>query len=472
MGLETEQQWAIDVLEDVVRQAQYKSTRNNKLDKSLFPKQRAFIKDRSTRKAALCSRRAGKSHGAAYYLYYSALEKPESINVFIGISKSTAEETIWDYLLEIDKHLSLGSKILTSQRRITLHNGSKIYLTGADKKSEVRKLLGKYFDLCIIDECAAMGVVLDELVKEAIIPTTWDYDGTICLLSTPGVVCDGLFYDITTGEVDGWSVHKWTVVDNDMLPRKGWSRLSVEERQEKLNKMAVRDGVDPESSVYKRHYLGEWVQGGDSLVYPFNDENLLSKVPSNRYNYIMSIDYGVSDPCAVVVGAYNYNDTNLYIVDEFKEAGMTPAQMADITKLLYDQYKPVWMVVDGNGIGKAFIAQMTSQYRLPYILAEKTEKVVFVDMLGDDFRSNRIKILETCEGILEELHKYTWQDPKRKILSDTQEDHYMDALLYLWRKSRHHHAVKPGPEIAEAERLRMEELNRVENIDNTEWWDE
>jgi len=60
----------------------------------LHPKQRAFVRDKSRRKVALCSRRAGKSHGILAWLIDGALEDPGGLSVYVARSKGDARRIL------------------------------------------------------------------------------------------------------------------------------------------------------------------------------------------------------------------------------------------------------------------------------------------------------------------------------------------------------------------------------------------
>jgi len=443
-------------------------------DADMFDRQVAFVNDPAKRKAALCSRRAGKSRMASYYLIKTAYERPNSICVFIAITRQSAKDIIWDYLKDIDHRYKLQCDIKESVLSIILPNGSKIHLTGADNDKEMRKLLGKYFDLCIIDEAEALGNNLERLIKEVLAPTTIDYDGTICAISTPGIVCHGIFYDITTGKTPGWSVHKWTMMDNPKLPRKGW----IDNREAILNQILTEENIDKNSSLYKRQYLGQWVEGTEALVYDFSyNRNIYDLLPADtHWNYLISIDYGITDSSAILIGAYSFEHDTLHIVRDIKAAGINPAKMANKVKALWDEYQPIALVVDGNGIGAAFTSQMASMYDMPFELAEKTNKVAFVELLNDDFKSGKIKISSYCEKTIKELTSYMWADPKLKELPKIAEDHLCDSLLYMWRKSLHFKGQIPEPipkvtDESYSDYLRQQELDRVHREANTNWWE-
>src|SRR5690242_12291943 len=63
-----------------------------------FDKQTAFIRDPARFKLALCTRRAGKTEGAARDLLQCALNVPGSVGIFFGRTRISAKNVIWRIL--------------------------------------------------------------------------------------------------------------------------------------------------------------------------------------------------------------------------------------------------------------------------------------------------------------------------------------------------------------------------------------
>ena len=61
----------------------------------LFGYQIDFINDPALYKTALCSRRAGKTYCACYYLIEVATRKPGSICAYIALTRGSAKRLMW-----------------------------------------------------------------------------------------------------------------------------------------------------------------------------------------------------------------------------------------------------------------------------------------------------------------------------------------------------------------------------------------
>jgi len=413
----------------------------------LFDKQEAFIMHSSRRKAALCGRRSGKTVCCAYYLVKTAYERKCDV-AYIALSRQSAKNIIWNEIVTILERYKIKYETNQQALQITLANGSRIILSGASSEREVEKHRGMYYALVIIDECGAPQFLplLENMVYNVLLPTLFDTDGTICLISSPGPICAGLFYRITEGFEKNWKTFKWTVKDNPKFPR--WSRKKDwrELAEELLGSIKEENGWDEESPVFRREWKGEWVKEAVSLVYKFDaDINLYSQLPNDikNWDYIFGIDFGVADSSAIVVGAYSLDSPVLYIIDCFKKNQLSPGEVADVTKGYYEKYEPVSIDADANGMGLAFIMEIEKRHQLPIEKAEKQDKVGFIEIMNDEFKKGRIKIKETLVDLLEEITKLQWRDIENKILPEDAEDHLCDAMLYMWRRSLHYTGKLP-----------------------------
>jgi hypothetical protein len=73
-----------------------------------FAAQLAFIDDASKKKAARCTRRAGKTALAAIYLLLVAFAKPESTCLYLALTRQSAKRLVWRWLKKLNKLADLG----------------------------------------------------------------------------------------------------------------------------------------------------------------------------------------------------------------------------------------------------------------------------------------------------------------------------------------------------------------------------
>jgi hypothetical protein len=175
---------------------------------ALFPQQRAFVEDPSEKKAAVCSRRTGKTEGVAAWFLQAAYASPGSLSVYIALTRNNARLILWNTLKGIDGRYRLGLwfREIDGQLMVQLPNKHRIWLAGCDNASEVDKFRGVRGESvggirrAAIDKAQAFGPYLRTLVDDVLEPALLDQRGELALCGTPGPIPAGLFYAATTGD--------------------------------------------------------------------------------------------------------------------------------------------------------------------------------------------------------------------------------------------------------------------------------
>lgn len=416
---------------------------NFNLEKAAFDKQISFIKDEAKLKALFCTRRAAKSYTAGLYLIDAALNHPSSNCLFVGLTRQTAHGIIWkDILRQLDRTYKLNIKFNETLLTATFPNGSVIWVTGADTdEQEMNKLLGKRYRLVTIDEASMFSINMHQLVYGVLKPATADERGTICLLGTASNITRGLFYDITTGKEEGWSLHQWTAFDNPFVKRQ-WTEI-IEEIEKTRPKF--RD-----TSLFKQWYLNQWVIDEDALVYKYDESrNRVWSLPvfDSPYHYVLGIDLGHSpDPSAFVVGAYHDGSPDLYIVHSEKHLGMDVTSVCEKIKQLDRQYNFDAKIIDGSM--KMAIAEMNTRHQANVIPADKTGKEHWINLLNSDLIQGRVKFTIGANGLVDEMRTLVWETDNGKVKVPRKEvanldNHMCDAHLYLWRHTHAYLHTRP-----------------------------
>jgi PBSX family phage terminase large subunit len=438
----------------------------------LFPQQLDFINDPSKRKAALCTRRAGKSFAVSRYLIQEALQTPGTLCVYIARTREAAKRILWNMLKQADKQYRLGLKFNNASLIAKFPNDSEIIFTGANDASDVDKLRGAAFSLAVLDEAAFFNIDLKELVREVLSPALLDTDGTLAMIGTPSRQCAGMFHDITEKDLFEYSVHRWTIKDN---PHMALAVKSIERD--------IRSGVlDPSDPAYKREYEGIWVQDDRSMVYQHGERNLYHQLPENCFwEYVMGIDLGYHDATAFVITAFSEDAEELYIVDEFKKKNMLTSDVEEVIRQFQAKYNFSKIVMDtGGGSSRMVMETFKTRTGLPITPAKKTgDKVGIIKLMNADLARGLIKVKHDAE-LLEEWAKLQYN------LAGTAEDkrfdnHLSDAALYAWMESRHYlYEVTPdkaafgSPEYYKELEDRMEQrlLDEQESMDgaDSETW--
>lgn len=426
--------------------------------------------------ATFCTRRAGKTTLFATLLIFVAHTYPGVLCTYYAITRIRAKQLIWDELKRIDRDFALGMKFNETELEVRARTGSVIRLTGADKLSEAQKKLGDKNKLAIVDEAQLYAPeVLDILVNRVLRPTLLDLRGALVLGGTPGIVCDGLWYEITRNEnadseekrAKGWTVYEWSLFQNPTLPH----------AREEVEKEISESGWSWTTPQVLREYgdkLGRprWVNDANALFYKFDEAK-------NRYDgtlpkghvwlFVQGVDLGHDDAYAREVWAFSETCRDIYEVESFKKSGLTPSDWrADIERGI-QRWNPVVTVVDTGGLGKASVEEWKQRWGMNLRAAQKQNKADYVALYNDDLSSARAKFLPDSEvpGEMKRLPK----DPRDPLAEHPGfPNHSCDASLYGWREAKHWLGEEkrppppPGsPEAAQAEadRLEREDADRM-----------
>ena len=399
------------------------------LSKTLFDQQVEFIEDESKRKAAICSRRSGKSYAAGRYLIKEALEDEGTTCVYIARTREAAKRILWSSLKEADQRFRLGIKFNNADLIAVFPNKSKIMFTGANDASDVDKLRGAAFSLAVLDEAAFFNINLRELVNEVLTPALLDRDGSLVMISTPNSACHGFFYDITEKGTYNFSVHRWTVKDNPYMQH------AVRAIQKDID-----NGIlDPSDPSYKREYLGIWVRDDQEIVYNYTQNNLFENRPvSDEWEYILGVDLGYHDATAFVVVAWSPDYPSLYVIDEFKQSRMLTSEVEDKIHRFMKDYNFTSIVMDsGGGASKMLLETFKQRSGIPLKAAHKSgDKVGMIKIMNSDLKACNVKIKRGME-LLTEWDKLQYN--KSGTAEDKRFDnHLSDACFYAWQESRHY----------------------------------
>jgi len=431
----------------------------------LHPKQRAFVCDPARRKAALCSRRAGKSWGIAVWLLEGGYSDPGGLSVYIVRSKGDARRILWDETLRVISEryeLNLWLREIDNQLMVVLPNGHKIWLAGCKDSSEMGKFRGPKYRRAVIDEAQEFAF-LGELVRASIRPALIDKHGELCVAGTPSPIPAGLFYVATTGDGgEKWSSHHWTIRDNPYLTQV----------EEELAEELKHYGGDATHPTFRREWLGEWVRDEGALVYPYNGQiNAWNakELPHGEYQYAIGVDLGVTDSTAIVVACCRRGHPEVYVVDVWKREGLIPSTVAAHVERYLRDYPKSICVVDEGGLGKGYAEEMRRTYGLPVQPAEKSKKRAYQELVAGDLSAGVIKLdPRAARLLLDEIQILQWR-PDRTEEDPKFENHAADAFLYAVRALRPFYRPeleepKPGTEEwqrREWERERQDAMNRA-----------
>ncbi len=402
-----------------------------------------FVRDPSSKKAALCGRRAGKTWGIACWLLEGMERLPGARSAYVTLTRGQATRVIWEPVLSkmAKKYgLPIWSTGNNDGQRIIKHaNGSTLWITGCSDRSEIDKFRGAPLYRVVIDEAQAFPDWLPELVNDAIDPSLMDLDGAVALTGTPSASAIGYFHDVTTGGVKGWSVdHRWTVLDNPYLRGEAY-----------LAKKRAEMEWDDDSPTYAREWLGKWVDDMGAKIYPFvqgkNDwtPDLSSDapygLPTGDYDFGLGVDLGYSRMAkttgfALVASRRGYRQC--FVIRSFKRTKMAPIELSEFVGRVRDEVrneagKNLRVIVDEGGLGGGFSDTMRA-LGVACESAPKQGKWSNQQHVGHLITSGALRAdYRNCSELIDEAHKVVFDEKMLGKEDDRFPKHCCDALLYV-----------------------------------------
>jgi len=437
---------------------------------SLFPKQAAFVLSPAKTKIGQCTRRAGKTHGSGAMLFLAADRHPGSTALYLALTRKSAKRLLWPKLKSMARAYGIPATFNESDLTVSLPNGSQILLYGADQENMAERLRGDAYSIVVVDEGASFGENLEYTLTDVVEPALLDFQGTLAMVGSPGVILAGPFYDAATDASRGWEVHKWSVLDNPHLPHaERW-----------IADLKRRRGWADDNPTYLREYMNVWTEDPDSLIYRFRPGvNEFSELPGNvsKWHHVLGVDLGFDDPAAWVVIAWSDECPAAYIVHAEKHQGWIPAQWAERTAELQKRYNVDETFADSGALGKAIVEEMRTRYGLAIEDAVKSDKMANIELMNGDFQSGRLFVHESLQEIKHQ-YRVLVKDRSGKREDPTLPNDLLDAALYPWRSSRpywYRESVK-GPEQGSLEWYEQQEKRQIERLERQSeqlrpWWE-
>ena len=359
----------------------------NRILRQCFDAQLKFINDGSRLKIAQCTRRAGKSSGLGYKYLATAQKYPGCNMLYLGLTKATAFKILWkDCLAKPARKLRLKFSSKNEQEGIIrFPNGTDLYIGGADAdESEMEKLLGVKYKYGAVDEAQSFTIDLKRMIYQVLLPAFMDEQGEICLTGSPNNNVHSFFFRASMGIEPGWSIHKWSALDNPHMRDKFIKEIEFLKKS--------HPGIET-TPWFRQQYLNEWVVDDSLRVYKYDQSlNNLERLPDGKFTYVLGVDFGYDDPTAFVICAYRDYDPLLYVVSAYQRAGMNLSDVAVYIRELEKKYRLSKMIVDGAH--KQAVEELKHRFSLPLEATEKHGKAELISICNSDFSRGIIKMIQ------------------------------------------------------------------------------
>jgi phage terminase large subunit len=180
---------------------------------------------------------------------------------------------------------------------------------------------------------------------------------------------------------------------------------------------------DDNYSLYKANTLGLWSSVSAGLVY--QDWNVIDNVPNNL-DKIICVDYGYSNPTAVV--ELSNNENRLYADEVLYAKGITEPALIERLKDLYGNNPELLFIVDSAQ--PSLIADMHAKgfYVKP---AHKPPNSVIAGI--SQVKAFDLYVTSKSINIIQELNNYSYKEDKfGRMIDDVIKayDHALDAIRY------------------------------------------
>lgn len=408
----------------------------------LTPKQAEYIRNATHRWNVACGAvRSGKSYCQISYCIPARLMERKGLRglrVILGATRANIERNVLQPMRDV-----YGDGIATgiNSQNIARIMGEKVYCIGADNVRQVAKIRGSEIAYVAIDEATDINYEVFEMLKSR--------------LSLPWSCCDATtnpaspnhwfkeFLDSADRGVDIYC-QNYTIYDNPFLPKEYVHALEAE-----------YEGV-----WYDRYILGLWTLA-EGLVYPNYTKAIYEEEPDTIPDeYCLSIDYGTSNPFAVMVwerhGNTWYGVKELYYSGRDTGVQKTDDEYLQMLETLIEPIKDSLVHVGMNIWGEteetvdripviidpsaaSFIALLRqSKYLRP--VSANNDVLNGIRCTSTAFERGIVKVSRKCKQWIREAQSYVWDTSCVEDRPVKDFDHLMDATRYLVNTKR---LIKP-----------------------------
>lgn len=377
-----------------------------------------------------CGRRSGKTTLVAWKILDFATKNDKTTSWYVAPTYRQAKQILWEMLLEIVPKAIIERKNET-ELHITLINGSKILVKGADMPDSLR---GVRIDFCVFDECAFMDKW--DMIWKIIRPTLIDSAGKAMFISTP----NGFNHfkqlaedaDQNGKHIFGkgqHSYHHFTSYDNPYLSK---DELEL-----------TRSQMDDDA--FYQEIMGEFRKMSGLIYKEFNRETHMVELPhfDSNWTFTRALDFGFAHKTALIYFAISPDFTAIYGYDGLYVAQFTERQIAEVVKVK-DAGKIITNPVADSSQPMSIAELMT--YGVFFNPVEKAKdsvkhgitKVAELLKIRRDTGKPTLMFSKHLTWIADEFEKYRWIEAKGGSVSGTFReipykvgDDAMDAIRYM-----------------------------------------
>ena len=372
-------------------------------------KRREILNDPARFKVLSCGRRFGKSYFSLLFLLNKPLEANERRWIVFPTYRQ-AKMVSWNLLKGI--FANKQATINETELSITLDNGAKIELKGADKPDSLR---GVSTTMVVMDEYSYMK---ENVWGEIIQPTLAENKGSALFVGTPS----GLnhFYDLfVKGQSNDSDYKSWqfTTLEGGFI-----SEEEVENAKKNLDKR-----------TFQQEYEASFLTAANRCAYNFNRDTHC-RVMEKSPRMFWGIDFGVASYMTALLMCEN-TAGEVYVFDEI---GLQNSNTFELAKLMQEKGKGLPCYPDPAG--KARTSNSTkSDHKILQdsgftVIAKKSNPTqkdrlnALNRMLEDATGKHKLFINPKCKNTIRDLELCTLDNGQ--ILKTETLSHFLDGLMY------------------------------------------
>ena len=389
------------------------------LNFSLLPWQQEVYTDTTRFKVIAAGRRCGKSRLAATTLIIEGLRCPQgSAVLYVSPTMGQSRQIIWDLLLDLGREVIQSSHV--NNLDITLINGARIYVRGADRPDTLR---GVSLTYAVLDEVAD---IKPEAWEQVIRASLSDRKGRAMFIGTPKG--RNWFYDLyTLGQEkdEDWKSWHFTTADNPLI-----DPTEIESAKKTLS-----------SFSFKQEYMASFSNAGADV---FKEEWIKYGVEPEHGSYFVAVDLAGFEEVAKqaanakkrldesAIAVVKVTDDGKWFVKEIQHGRWDIRDTASRILMAMREYRPLSVGIERGALKNAVLPYLSDLMRKNNIYShiidlthgnrKKTDRVIW--SLQGRFEHGRI-ILNSEED---------WSDFTDQLLmfpSQGVHDDLPDALSYI-----------------------------------------
>ncbi len=391
----------------------------------LTPSQAIIARDNHRFRVLNCGRRFGKTTEAIEEIKGFALSGNEGDKIcYVAPTYQQARDIAWEMLIKEFRPIVINKNESRLELTVMNKDGKPVQLVLRGWES-IETLRGQKFKFIVLDEVASMRnfwVGWQEVLR----PALTDLQGHCLFISTPkGFNHFYDLYNLQDKNPDYKSFH-FTSYDNPHVPKEELDKARLEITEDRFAQEYLADFRKQEGLVYK-----EFVR----------ERHVISEYPATFDEVFAGIDFGFTNPTAVIHIGRTSNDT-YFVMQEWYKTGRTDKQIAEyVASCKFNRVYP-------DPESPSAIEELSNHHvAVVEVLKNKDSIANGIDKVRQLFKTNKLLIHNSCVNLIGELETYSY--PEKKPNHNEQEnpikenDHALDALRYALSTNKSDNVVTP-----------------------------